>query len=91
MKTTVYNTEIEINYMNAEFAGYGHYKVTAEVLYNGKSKTFSHTTNNVKSIDEAKEVGAEQGSEAKYKVLWGIVEASIEDEILEFIDDVDQA
>lgn len=88
MKATVYKNEIEIANMNAEFSGYGHYKVTAEVIYSGKSKIFSHITTNMEAIDEAKEAAYEQGSEAKYQILWGIVESHIEDAILEFIDDV---
>jgi hypothetical protein len=88
MKATVYNNEIEITNMNAEFAGYGHYKVIADILYSGRSKKFTHTTTNMDAIDEAKEAGVEYGSEAKHEILWGIIENHIEDQILEFIDEV---
>lgn len=75
------NTELEINYTQALTAGHGHKRITVELYFLGDYKTFSATTSNMPDYDDASEL---EGSE-KDEALFNIVSRQIEDEVNEWI------
>ena len=79
------NTELEINYTQALTAGHGHKKITVELYLQGEYKTFSATTSNMPDYDDATEL---EGSD-KDEALFNIISYKIEDEVNEWIVEVE--
>jgi hypothetical protein len=79
------NTELEINYTQTLTAGHGHKKITVELYLQGEYKTFSATTSNMPSYDDAIDLEGEDKDEA----LFNIVSSQLEDQIDEWIVEVE--
>lgn len=80
---TTLSTEknVNVNYASSITAGYGHKKITVEIECDGEYKYFIATTNNMPAFDEAQDL---EGDE-KYFALFEIIESQIEDEILDWL------
>jgi hypothetical protein len=86
MKTINFlNTELAIYYTKALTAGHGHKKITVELYLLGEYKTFSATTSNMPDYDEATEL---EGSD-KDEALFNIISMQIEDEVSEWISEIE--
>lgn len=79
------NSELEINYTQSLTAGHGHKKITVELYFLGEYKTFSATTSNMPDYDDATEL---DGS-AKDVALFSIISRQIEDQVNEWIVEVE--
>jgi hypothetical protein len=79
------NSELEINYTQSLTAGHGHKKITVELYFLGEYKTFSATTSNMPDYDDATEL---EGS-AKDVALFSIISRQIEDQVNEWIVEVE--
>ena len=77
----LFEKEVEIYSLSVMPAGYGHKKITVELLYNGNYKTFSAVTNNMPATDEADELESIE----RYIVYFSIIEDKIADEIAEWL------
>lgn len=86
MKTINFlNTELEINYTQALTSGYGHKKITVELYFQGEYKAFSATTSNMPDYDDATDL---EGSD-KDKALFNIISNQIEDQVNEWIVEIE--
>ena len=52
------NVEVEVSFRN-QFSGYGHYKIICDARFNGKSKEFKLTTNDMPWMDSLSDFKAE--------------------------------
>lgn len=86
--TTKTGTELRLNHASAAFSSYGHYTVEVELEYKGECKTFKKTTTNTEAIDEAKELGIDSW-EAKTQRLYDAIEYAIDDNVQDWMQDVD--
>lgn len=84
---TLNGTDLEINYTQALTAGHGHKKITVEFYFQGEYKTFSATTSNMPDYDDATDLEGEDKDEA----LFNIISYQIEDEISEWISEIENA
>jgi hypothetical protein len=83
MKTlTINGSEVTLYSAQSKFAGHGHQKITVTLDFNGHTKEFSCTTNNMPSFDDAQEL---EGPE-KELALFNIVENKLQDEIIDWIE-----
>jgi len=78
-------TDLEINYTNALTSGHGHKKITIELFFQGEYKTFSATTSNMPDYDDATELEGEDKDEA----LFNIIRYQIEDEVSEWVTEIE--
>lgn len=88
MKNFENQPEVELSSARSSFAGYGHHKITVDIKYKGKEKSFTKTTTDLEALEEAKELGVdswEDGTNAMYEVIAN----GIEDQISEWIQEVD--
>lgn len=81
---TINGTELNLFSAQSRFAGYGHHKITVTLDLNGEKKDFTSTTNNMPAFDEAQELEGFQ----KELALFNIVENKIEDQIAEWIEEI---
>ena len=82
MSTIIFlGVELEINSTRALSEGHGHKKITVDLYFCGEYRKFTATTSNMPEYDEATEL---EGSE-KDKALFSIISGQIEDEINEWI------
>lgn len=87
MKTFEINeAQVELNYASAITAGYGHKEITAELCYEGEYKTFKAVTNNMPGYDDAQDI---EDYEEKQVALFELIVYKIEDDISEWISEVD--
>ena len=87
MKTININgSQVELNYANALTAGYGHKEITVELCYEGEYKTFKAVTNNMPGFDDAQDI---EDYEEKQLALFELVDYKIEDEVSEWIAEID--
>lgn len=85
MKAIEFNgNEIEITWANALTAGYGHKRITVELRYNGEHEAFSAVTDNMIDYDVAVELEGEE----KYKALFNLIDYKIEDEIIDWVNEI---
>lgn len=77
-------TDLEINYTNATTAGHGHKKITVELYFKGEYKTFSATTSNMPSYDDATELEGSDKDEALFNIISYQIEDQVEEWIVEF-------
>lgn len=68
-------------------SGYGHRQIKAELLFEGQSKTFSETINNMSGYDEAMDI--EDYSE-RQKAIFELIEYAIQDEVLIWIQEINE-
>ena len=88
MKAIILNgTDLEINYTNAITSGHGHKKITVELYFQGEYKTFSSTTSNMPDYDDATDL---EGGE-KDEALFNIISYQIEEEVSEWISEIENA
>ena len=78
--------EISIHYANGLTAGHGHKKIEVEIEYKNEYKKFHATTSNMPSWDDAQDLEGEE----KYTALYEMIESQIEDEIAEWIMEIDE-
>jgi hypothetical protein len=78
-------TDLEINYINALTSGHGHKKITVELFFQGEYKAFSATTSNMPDYDDATELEGEDKDEA----LFNIIRYQIEDEVSEWVTEIE--
>lgn len=78
--TTILPTP-EVIYADAIFSGYGHKKVTVQLMANGETKRFSAVTNFMPGIDKAEDL---EGQE-RYDALYDLIESDIEDQVIEWL------
>lgn len=71
--------------VNALTSGHGHKKISVTLAYENQEKEFSAITNDMPSYDEAQDV--EDYKERRIE-LFAIIENSIEDEIMEWYDEL---
>lgn len=76
--------KLNINYATSITAGYGHKKITVELECECEYKLFNATTNNMHAFDEANYLEGEE----KYLAFYELIESQIEDEILEWIEEL---
>ena len=83
--TTSQAQDFTIDYASAISAGFGHKRITVDVIAeNGDKKEFEATSNNMPAYDEADEL---EGQE-KYEALFEMVESALDDQIAEWISDL---
>lgn len=70
------------------FSGYGHYKIEVKLFYAGRTKTLKRVTNDLETIDAAKEAGIESWDD-KTQILYNAIKTSIEDIVSEWIKEVE--
>ena len=88
LPTISINSELELNYVSVSQSGYGHKTITVELIYNGQKKEFKHTTNNMPDYDDATDI---EDYEEKNRALYGLISYSIEDQISEWIYEIENS
>ena len=78
--------ELILNYVSSISSGYGHKKITVELMYCGECKSFSCVTNNMPGYDAACEL---EGNE-KYHALYELIEHKILNEVSEWIENIEE-
>lgn len=87
MKAIILNEkELGINYINSLSAGHGHKAIIVELHYKENYKTFSATTTNMHSYDEATELEGEEKDEA----LFNLIAYKIEELVSEWITEIEK-
>lgn len=86
LPTIAINSELELNYVSAKQSGYGHKTITVELFYKDQKKEFSHTTSNMPDYDDATDI---EDYEEKNRALYDLISYSIEDQIAEWIQEID--
>lgn len=81
-------TELKLFTADKKFTGYGHYQISVKMLYRGEEKTFKATTTNMEAIDASREAAKESWEESKI-ILYNTIQHQIEDEIQDWMNDVD--
>lgn len=80
--TTSQQQEFTIDWASAITAGYGHQKITVQVVADNGAKTeFHHTTSNMPDFDEAMDLEGQK----KYEALFELVENALDGEIAEWL------
>lgn len=72
---------MNVIYSKWDLAGYGHKKITVELEHDGKTQTFSATTNNMPAFDDATDL---EGQEM-YEALYNIVKYQLQDQVNEWL------
>lgn len=81
--TTTQGQDFTIDYASSIFAGYGHQKITVQVVSeNGDKKEFWSKTDNMPGYDEANDL--DYGQE-KFEALFELVESKLDGEISEWL------
>lgn len=83
-QVTIGNKNVEINYANAMISGYGHKKITVDLICEGNCKSFYATTNNMRGYDEATDFEGEE----KYAAFYNLIDSKIEDEVAEWLETI---
>ena len=78
---------VTVGHASAIFSGYGHQKITVDLVYNGETKTFWEVTNNMPGYDAATEL---EGQEY-YEALYDLIDRKIEDQVTEWMNEVDNS
>ena len=78
--------ELILNHVSSISSGYGHKKITVELMYNGECKTFYAITNNMPDYDAACELEGEE----KYHALYELIEHKILDEVAEWLENIEE-
>lgn len=81
MNTLFNNKPVTVTYADSLFAGYGHQRIKVELEYDGESEIFSATTDFMPGFDEANELDGQE----RYDALYDLIEAQIEEEVLEWL------
>lgn len=81
MNTLFNNNPISVQYADSLFSGYGHQRIKVELEFDGETETFSATTDFMPGFDKANEL---EGQE-RYDALYDLIEAQIEEEVLEWL------
>ena len=83
---TIAGKEVEIVYANAMTSGYGHKKVTVELMYDGNRKSFYATTNCMPAYDAANDLEGEE----KYVAFYELIDSQVEDEVAEWLEELEE-
>lgn len=80
-----FSQEITLLDARAIPSGYGFKRIFVTLSHNGKTREFSHSTNNMRAYDAATEL---DGSELHAALYW-IIEGAIEEQVQQWINEVD--
>lgn len=84
-KTFIADKEVIIQHVSSISAGYGHKKITADLVYNGEAKKFNSTTTNMPAYDKVTDI---EDSNDKQLALYYIIENSILDQASEWVESI---
>lgn len=77
--TTPSGVSYTITFANSRPSGYGHCKISVDVLFeNGKEFTFVSTTNNMPGLDAANDLEGQERYEALYLLVSSILDSNID-------------
>lgn len=85
-KINIEGREVEIFHAAHRNAGFGHKRIFVELFYEDEYRTFSDVTNDMPGFDAA--MCTEDDDEQNFS-LYSLIAAKMEDEIIEWMDEVD--
>lgn len=81
MKNLSNTKAVTVQFADSLFAGYGHQRIKVELEYEGETEIFSATTDFMPGFDKANELEGQD----RYDALYELIEAQIEEEVLEWL------
>ena len=85
LPTLAINGELFLDHVYNRQSGYGHKTIFLDIIYKNQKKTFSKTTNNMHSYDEAMDLDYEDRKEA----LYNIIDYQIEEAVCDWTQGID--
>lgn len=87
MNNTIEINGNELSLLNSwhSVAGYGHKKITVSLSFEGNSKEFYATTNNMRAFDKAVDL-QEDNADEYHLALYNLIDTDIEAEVTEWVE-----